>query len=116
MALRRLRELCRLEEIEDGTARGFEFGSGLTRRDVFVLREGRQLYGYENSCPHVGTPLEFRPDQFLSADGNYLLCSTHGALFTIESGLCISGPCKGDSLTPLDLELDAEDRIYLLGN
>ena len=36
-----------------------------------------------------------------SADGRYLICATHGAEFTIASGLCISGPCQGDQLTPI---------------
>jgi len=28
-------------------------------------------------------------------------CATHGALFLIESGECIAGPCAGQSLTAL---------------
>jgi len=106
--------LCRLEEIEDGEGKGFVLGSGTARRELFVLREGRRLWGYVNACPHAGTPLDWRPDRFLDAAGDHILCATHGALFEIESGLCIAGPCKGDSLTPLPVALDEEDRVWLL--
>lgn len=105
------RVLCRLEEIEDGQARGFTLGSGRGRVEIFVVREGRRVYGYRNSCPHVGTPLDFPEDRFMSVDGNHLLCHTHGALFEIADGLCIAGPCKGQRLTPVPVGLDRQDRI-----
>ncbi|MEX0758486.1 MAG: Rieske 2Fe-2S domain-containing protein, partial [Tistlia sp.] len=97
--------LCRLEEIEDGEGKGFVLGEGSDRREIVVVREGSRVYGYVNSCPHVGTPLELQPDRFMSADGSYILCRTHGALFEIETGRCIAGPCAGQSLTPVELEL-----------
>lgn len=106
--------LCRLEEIEDGEGKGFVLGSGTARRELFVLREGRRLRAYVNACPHAGTPLDWQPDRFLDAGGSHILCATHGALFEIETGLCIAGPCKGDSLTPLPAALDETDRVWLL--
>ena len=105
--------LCRLEEIEDGGANGFVLGEGLDAEEVFVVRHGRRLYGYVNSCPHTGVPLEIVPDRFLNADGSHIICSTHGALFRIEDGHCVAGPCAGDCLTAAPLRLDAEDRVIL---
>ena len=35
---------------------------------------------------------------FLDDDGELIKCSTHGALFNIEEGLCLLGPCKGKRL------------------
>jgi nitrite reductase/ring-hydroxylating ferredoxin subunit len=93
------RPLCRLEDIPDGEAKGFVLGRGAARREVFVVRRGAAVLGYENACPHVGTPLDLDPDQFLSEDGRYLVCATHGALFRIEDGFCIDGPCQGLHLT-----------------
>ena len=107
-------QLCALEEIEDGEGKGFVLGAGTARRELFVVREGRRLWGYVNACPHVGTPLDWQPDRFLSADGGHILCATHGALFEIETGRCVSGPCAGDSLTPLPVALDEENRVWLL--
>lgn len=69
--------------------------------EIVVIRRGGVLYMYENRCPHQGTPLETFPDKFLNEDGSLLICSTHGARFRVEDGLCVSGPCKGQSLRPL---------------
>jgi nitrite reductase/ring-hydroxylating ferredoxin subunit len=93
--------LCRIEEIEEGAARGFVIGSGAERTEIFVYRAGGRLFGYVNSCPHVGTPLDMAGDDFLTTDGSRFLCHTHGAQFRIADGLCVAGPCKGKRLKPV---------------
>jgi len=80
---------------------------------LFVVRRDNEVKGYINSCPHTGVPLEWVPDQFLDADGSFIECATHGALFTIEDGKCVSGPCAGDSLRPVRLAVE-DDVIYWL--
>lgn len=74
---------------------------------VVVARQGSLLIAYENRCPHRGTSLEWLPHRFMSVDGRHLQCSTHGALFRVEDGLCVYGPCQGQSLRPLALEHSA---------
>ena len=106
------RALCRLSDIEDGEGKGFVLGEGSERWELVVIREGERAFGYVNACPHVGTPLEMQPDRFMNADGSYILCHTHGALFEIESGYCIAGPCAGQSLRPVGLRL-AEGLVFL---
>jgi nitrite reductase/ring-hydroxylating ferredoxin subunit len=90
--------LCRFDEIGEGDARGFLIGEGAARRDVVVVRRSGVLYAYVNSCPHQGTPLETFADKFLNEDGTLFVCSTHGARFRVEDGVCVSGPCLGKSL------------------
>ncbi len=90
--------LCAADLIPEGQARGFAVGSGAGRRDILVVRRGGQLFGYVNSCPHTGSPLDWTPDRFMSPDGQHLMCATHGALFRVEDGYCVSGPCAGQSL------------------
>ena len=70
--------------------------------DLFVIRWGESVYAYRNRCPHLGLPLNWLPDQFLDIDGELIQCSSHGALFTIEQGRCVAGPCAGQSLQALD--------------
>lgn len=91
--------LSRLDEIEDGGARGFSLADGNGEREIFVVRCRDRVYGYVNSCPHIGTPLDFLPNRFLTADRSEILCSTHGARFEIATGRCVAGPCRGRGLT-----------------
>jgi nitrite reductase/ring-hydroxylating ferredoxin subunit len=98
------RVVCRLSELESG-ARGFTIGSGDWPLRGFVVRMGDTVRGYLNRCPHAGHPLDLRPQQFLTADGTLILCSSHGALFEKESGYCLAGPCAGRSLTPVPLQV-----------
>lgn len=53
---------------------------------------------FENLCPHVPIPLDRGEGDLLSEDGRLLACQTHGALFTKETGSCVSGPCAGEAL------------------
>ena len=66
-----------------------------------MARRGTAVHGYVNTCPHAGSPLDWVPDRFMSADGRHLLCATHGALFRVDDGFCIAGPCAGASLRPV---------------
>lgn len=91
--------LCRLDEIDDPGAKGFTLLQ--EPREIFVVRQGERVCAYINSCPHIGTPLEFRPDQFLTRDRTEILCSTHGARFELTTGRCTAGPCRGKSLMPV---------------
>ena len=63
------------------------------------------VFVYVNSCPHIGTPLEWTPDRFLSADGSRIVCATHGAEFRIADGECLRGPCFGDRLEPVMIQI-----------
>lgn len=96
-----MQALCRLEDITDQHSKGFDLGE----QKVFVIRQRDQIHAYHNRCPHLGIALEWQPDKFLDVDGELIQCSTHGALFTIEEGLCVSGPCSGESLQPIVSEV-----------
>lgn len=94
--------LCSLAEIPDGGARKFEFRGGEQRFEMFIQRRGAQIFAYENSCPHAGLPLDYRPGKFLDYEKTHLSCANHGALFRIEDGHCLKGPCEGQSLRAVD--------------
>ena len=94
----KLLALCRAEEIREGSARGFVFGKGASRHELVVVRHRGVVHVHVNSCPHQGTPLETFPDKFLNEDGSLFVCSTHGARFRVEGGVCVSGPCEGKAL------------------
>ncbi len=101
-----MRVLCRLDDMPAQAAKGFTLGEGAARREIFVVRARGRVYGYVNSCPHAGTPLEFLPDRFLTRDRTEILCSTHGARFEIATGRCVVGPCQGRFLRPAPVTVD----------
>jgi nitrite reductase/ring-hydroxylating ferredoxin subunit len=105
--------LCRVDEIPDGAARGFSFGSGIDRAEIFVYRNGEMILGYDNACPHQGTPLNFLPDRFLAEEGDVFLCTTHGAQFRIENGFCLLGPCQGKSLKKIMLKVEDQTVFWI---
>ncbi|MDX8404748.1 MAG: Rieske 2Fe-2S domain-containing protein [Mariprofundus sp.] len=72
----------------------------------FVICYHGRLQAWKNECPHAGSPLDWIPGQFFSADGERLVCHTHHAEFEPLSGDCLSGPCPR-GLYPLPFhELD----------
>lgn len=83
-----------LESIVDGQAKAFVFGRGRGAFHMFVVRKGASVYGYLNLCPHFSLPLNHRPDDFMSADGQLIRCTRHFALFQVEDGLCVAGACE----------------------
>lgn len=103
--------LCTLPDIADGQAKGFCLGEGVDRFDVLVARRGHDVFAYVNSCPHRGTPLDWRPDHFMSPDGTLLQCATHGARFRVDNGFCVYGPCVGSRLTQLPARIENGDVI-----
>ena len=87
-------KLCRLDEIADPGSKGFKF----LDKSLFAVRQRWEVFVYQNRCPHIGIELNWQEDQFLDFDDSLIQCSTHGALFIIESGECIAGPCHGKKL------------------
>ncbi len=46
------------------------------------------------------------PGRFLTADGSRIICSVHGAEFRIADGFCLRGPCAGDALERVLIEVN----------
>ena len=105
--------LCHSDDVEEGDSLGFEIeapgthgDSGTAKRAVFAVKKNAAIYVYENRCPHLGVELEWQEHQFLDPDGALIQCATHGALFLIEDGSCISGPCMGAQLTSVTSQIE----------
>jgi len=98
-------QLCTLNDVPDGGSNGFVLDTDDGRCGLMVIRRGNGIVCYTNSCPHIGTPLDIQPGKFLDRAKAHILCATHGALFNIDDGLCIAGPCVDDHLTPIAIEV-----------
>ncbi|MDX3900072.1 MAG: Rieske (2Fe-2S) protein [Sphingobium sp.] len=97
--------LCPLEAIADGAARNFVLRMRAGRFHGFVVRQGNGLHGYVDHCPHAGVPLARALDDYLSPDGALIQCGWHGALFRIDDGRCVAGPCIGQALAAWPVQL-----------
>lgn len=104
-------KIAMTDEIEERKARAFDTMTGDT---IFITQRDGAFYAYQNVCPHLQTELEFLENQFLDQDGEYIQCSTHGALFEVETGECISGPCLGDKLKKVNISVHSDGGIYIV--
>lgn len=77
-------------------------------RSLMVLRDQEgTIRGYMNECQHIPVPLDAGTGQFLTYDRRYLMCGLHGAIYQRHDGLCIAGPCAGETLEKVEVEEEA---------
>lgn len=104
--------LYKLSNLKDLETKSFEVKIKRKTTDIFLVKKEGAVYAYQNECPHARSPLEWTPDEFLDNEKEHIQCTFHGALFKIETGECLSGPCDGQSLTRVDVEIKGDD-IFL---
>lgn len=75
------------------------------KQNMFAVKKEGELFVYANSCPHLGIALEWVENQFLDSSKTMIQCANHGALFVIENGNCVSGPCSGRKLTAIPFDI-----------
>ena len=91
----------RATDIPENGSTGFDYKG----EKYFAVKKQHKIYIYKNSCPHLGIALEWLEDQFLDSSGSMIQCANHGALFVIENGICVAGPCSGQKLTAVKFKV-----------
>jgi len=106
--------LCHGDDVGEGEARGFRPAPDAPRRVIVTRRYGRML-GWLDSCPHYSPGWEMAPGRshYLNSAGTHIACATHGAIFNIDTGMCVMGPAQGGRLTPVPVMVDADGNIVL---
>jgi len=108
--------LCKLTDLAETGSRGFRVGDGDWPLKGLVLRlDGGGLCAWMSLCPHAGHPLDLLPHRFLTADRQFIQCSSHRALFDPASSRCVAGPYLGRELRPVAVALQGDD-IVLVSN
>lgn len=107
--------ICNLTDIAECAAREFSYLERGEKRRGFVVRQENRVFAYQNACPHTGVTLNWMPDAFLDVDKRLIMCTVHGALFRIQDGYCVRGPCAGDSLRPLRITVE-NGTVAVAGN
>ena len=106
-------------------ARAADVAEGETVKFSFPLRDGKLIEGflarfhgtlvaYENRCRHLPLSLDFHDGHFFSPDGQHFICQNHNAIYEPLTGLCVRGPCEGQSLKAFKIE-EAGGEVWLVG-
>jgi nitrite reductase/ring-hydroxylating ferredoxin subunit len=99
------RRLCAVAALRDGAAALVGDNSVPAQEHILLVRRGERVAGFVNACPHMGLPLDWKPDRLAFGGGAFLRCSHHGAVFRVEDGVCVAGPCPGESLDAVKLRI-----------
>lgn len=103
----------RLDEIADGgLAEGWREQDG-ERESVIVHRDGDTVRAWLNVCPHAGRNLDVAPGHFVKTPEGLLLCAAHGATFELVAGQCVAGPCRGQQLRAVPVQVRAGEVVLL---
>src|SRR5262249_48924366 len=87
--------VARVGELRPGQTKKFLLQFDGREEECFVVNHRGTLYAYINRCCHVPMSLDWIENQFMTEDGAYIQCATHGAQYLPDSGECVWGPPCG---------------------
>jgi nitrite reductase/ring-hydroxylating ferredoxin subunit len=105
--------VMRVGDLAEGRSKKFVLRCGEREIECFVVNFRGRLRAYVNECRHIAMTLDWVENQFFTADGDYLLCPTHGAFYDPETGECVAGPPCGRSLFSVPL-IERGDEVHAL--
>jgi len=105
-----------LEDVPDGGLIGIDDAvPGDGTQALILYRAGSRVKAWCNVCPHAGRRLDWAPGQFLRSRDGGLVCAVHGATFDPASGECTAGPCRGQALLAVAVEV-REGGVWRVGD
>ena len=104
--------LATLKALEQQGSLDFVLDEKNSMKTGFLIYYEEAVYAYLNQCPHTKVELNWMPNQFMDVENRFVQCATHGALFEPASGECIHGPCLGQYLEKIEIEIES-GKIYL---
>jgi nitrite reductase/ring-hydroxylating ferredoxin subunit len=108
------RRICRSDElVEGGPGVRFAVERFSLGEPAFLVRFRGQVHAFLNRCGHVPVELDWQQGEFFDSSGLYLICATHGALYSPETGRCLGGRCNGKGLVPLPVA-EQDGSIFLI--
>lgn len=102
----------RLADLADGGFGEVEATIDGDSESLVLHRQGNVVRAWMNICPHAGRRLDWAPGQFLKSREGQLVCAAHGASFELHGGQCVAGPCRGESLRAVPVEI-RDDAVWL---
>lgn len=105
--------LIALDRIADGGLLETEVTLDGDAESLILHREGDSVRAWLNICPHAGRRLDWAPGQFLKSKDGLLVCAAHGASFELQRGDCVAGPCRGEALRAVAVEV-RDGQVWLV--
>lgn len=96
---------------EGGNGVRFPVCAGREVTTGFVVRFDGVAHAYLNRCAHVPIELDWTPGEFFESSGLYIMCATHGAIYTPDTGYCTGGPCRGSRLRKIAV-IEKDGQIF----
>ena len=93
-----VRSLLALNDLPDGGLLEVEADLDGVAESLILYRDGDDVRAWLNICPHAGRRLDWAPGRFLLSKDGLLVFAAHGASFELREGVCVAGPCRGESL------------------
>lgn len=97
--------IAALADLPDGGLLEVEAELDGIAESLILHRHGGSVRAWLNICPHAGRRLDWAPGKFLTSKDGLLVCAAHGASFELREGTCVGGPCRGDSLRAVAVEV-----------
>lgn len=104
--------IARIAAVPDRGAIIVELERNGAQLSLILTRAGDKIAAFRNKCPHAGYPLQRADGRVLVQEGRYMVCGAHGASFSLTDGACAGGPCNGDGLERV--AIDVRDGEILL--
>ncbi|MFB6303660.1 MAG: Rieske (2Fe-2S) protein [Haloferacaceae archaeon] len=106
------RYVAPVTEIPSDSTIRCEATNGRRGTEIILRREnGDDVFAWRNSCPHK-PKVRLDPGDGAIVDDGQLVCHEHGARFECDDGFCTYGPCRGDALDEVEVEVRRGD-VYL---
>ena len=107
--------LADLDAVDDGATVEVEVILDGVAESLILHRDGSTARAWFNVCPHAGRRLDWAPGKFLVTKDGLLVCAVHGATFELDAGLCVAGPCRGEELRAVAIEV-RDRKVWLSGD
>ncbi len=108
--------VCKASSLRDKQTVKFTFDAGAGLKEGFVIALAGRFHAYRNECRHIPMTMDWVENRFLSRDRCFIQCATHGALYEIDSGLCVSGPPAGAHLRALPVAIEDGEVIVTIAH
>ena len=82
------------------------------REAMVLLGNDGEPRCYLNECRHLPIPIDMGSKRYLTQNKQHLLCGTHGALYRLDDGVCVTGPCLSLALESIPL-IEEDGVLYV---